>query len=304
MRRSALQALCRLALRPAAGPPQATLPAAAASILVDECSSLTTAALHTAGSSSPPPLPPAAAVAARAPARPFSSAAAAGSPHVDQPVSEATHSEFQQQQYLHQQEPRRQQRRWQSREAPDPASPLGRLAACGSAQDLRAWQQELVAQGSFGPEELAAAIRLLFIPEQRGGLALQGADREAALRELVDAACSNPDATLDGRAGEAMRACVGAFMCAAFADAWNSPLRRCLPACRPAPSLCAPTLLQRPIASGAWPRRSGRPTTETCSGCCPWPSSGWSRWRRVGGRGLGWWAGHVAVVGHAVVGLV
>lgn len=83
----------------------------------------------------------------------------------------------------------------QQRQAVDPGSPLGLLAACKSVQEMRSWQDVLQAGGRFGARELAGAIRAV---GQRQDLPHQ--DRQEYLFELL-AAGADGGVKLDGKSG-------------------------------------------------------------------------------------------------------
>lgn len=77
----------------------------------------------------------------------------------------------------------------------DPDSALGRLVRCTSVPQMRTWRQELLAAGAFGAPELGAAIRAL--AQQGSG---DRSERQAYLRELLEAATAAGAPALDGKA--------------------------------------------------------------------------------------------------------
>jgi hypothetical protein len=79
---------------------------------------------------------------------------------------------------------------------PDPDSDLGRLEACGSADEMREWRQALQDEGRLGTAELAAAMRRLGLAQ---GLTVQ--ERGQYGRELIALALDS-GMQLDGKAGE------------------------------------------------------------------------------------------------------
>lgn len=62
----------------------------------------------------------------------------------------------------------------------DPDSDMGQLMACGGVDDMRAWREQLMAEGRFDTRQLSAAIRVLGLKE---GLTPQ--ERQAYLLELL-----------------------------------------------------------------------------------------------------------------------
>lgn len=78
-----------------------------------------------------------------------------------------------------QSQPQERRRRREPRASEDPD--LGRLQACASAADMRAWRADLESEGRFGAEQLAALFRA--VGNNRQGLGDE--EREAYLRELL-----------------------------------------------------------------------------------------------------------------------
>lgn len=165
-------------------------------------------ALSAAGAGAAAAALPAAAVARWAPwARLFSAeadAAQAATPAdgplaVDHGALTAEHGQEQEQQEQPQQpeqsQPQERRRRREPRASEDPD--LGRLQACASAADMRAWRADLESEGRFGAEQLAALFRA--VGNNRQGLGDE--EREAYLRELLREAAEGA-VPLNGKAGE------------------------------------------------------------------------------------------------------
>ncbi|KAL4433785.1 hypothetical protein ABPG75_000226 [Micractinium tetrahymenae] len=155
------------------------------------CSSaLSTAAAGAAAAALP------AAAACLTPWRSFSAeateAAQTAAP-ADTPVVTTEQAPAEQQQQQQQQPRGAPRRRSEPRVSPD--SDLGRLQACGSADDMRAWRTALENEGRFGADQLAALIRAL--GNNRQGLGDE--ERASYLRELLGEAAEGA-VPLNGKA--------------------------------------------------------------------------------------------------------
>lgn len=93
-------------------------------------------------------------------------------------------------------------REWRQRPArrgpppPDPDSDMGRLLACENVAEMRAWREEVEAEGRFDASQLSAVIRRLGLAD-----GLNPQERNAFMSELLDAVAQGSMA-VDGKAGE------------------------------------------------------------------------------------------------------
>lgn len=155
----------------------------ASSALPEACSSAL-AALQATG---PLPPPPPAAELGRRPFTCSSITALFGGQQQSEEYHEHRHHHEQQ----HQRYPQRQRR-----SGPASDTPLGRLSACRTVEDMRAWREGL--GEAFGPQELAALVRALFMSESRGSRGLRPGT-QGFMRELLTLAADG-HVQLDGKA--------------------------------------------------------------------------------------------------------